>query len=166
MSAPVAHVGSSSSSEPSQITTTVEHVRPDVSDERIGSRKLKLSELGSLPSGAPLSADANLSSDDMRVECLLERLERERGANKSNDSVLSRIAGWVSDEKFLGSRRTSTAPRGLRFVEAGAESEQRSHCGDLQPTQDSGHAKSYGPDTWIAPWHVTQLLGPGCSGER
>ena len=37
----------------------------------------------------------------MRVECLLERFERERLSNKSNDLVLSRIAGWVSDEQFL-----------------------------------------------------------------
>ena len=38
-------------------------------------------------------ADANLSSDDMRVECLLERFRRERVANKSNDPVLNPIAG-------------------------------------------------------------------------
>ena len=76
-------------------------MRPDDSDEHIGSKKLKLSKLGSLPSGAPMSADANLSSDDMRVECLLERFELERVANKSNHFLLSRIAGWVSDEQFL-----------------------------------------------------------------
>ena len=72
--------------------------------------------------------------------------------------------GTVSGGRW--SRRTGTAPRSLRFVEAGAESERRSHCGDLQPTQDSRHAKSYGPDTWIALRHVTKLPGPGCSGER
>ena len=65
----VAHGGSSSSSAPPQATPIVEHVRPDDSDEHIGSEKLKLSEPGNLPSGAPMSADANLSSDDMRVEC-------------------------------------------------------------------------------------------------
>ena len=95
MSAPVAH------GAPSQITLTVEHVRPDDSDEHTGSKKLGLAEQGSLPSGAPMSADVNLSSDDMRVDCLLERFERERVANKSNDPVLSRSAGWVSDEQFL-----------------------------------------------------------------
>ena len=87
----VAHGGSSSSSAPSQVTSIVEHVRPDDSDQHIGSKKLKLSELGNWPSGAPMSADVNLSSDDMRLECLLERFERERVANKSNDPVLSRI---------------------------------------------------------------------------
>ena len=50
--------------------------------------KLKLWEPGSLPSSAPMSADVNLSSDDMRVECLLDRFERERVA-------------WVPDEQFL-----------------------------------------------------------------
>ena len=70
-----------------KLPPTVEHVRPDDSDEHVGSKKLKLSEPGSLPSGAPMSADVNLSSDDMRVECLLERFERERVAFKSNTSV-------------------------------------------------------------------------------
>ena len=67
-----------------------------------GSKKLKLSEPGSfLPSGAPMSADVNFSSVDMRVECLLDRFERERVANTSNDPLLSRIAGWVPDEQLL-----------------------------------------------------------------
>ena len=59
VSAPVAQGGSSSSSSsaPSQATSIVEHVRPDDSDEHIGSKKLKLSEPGSLPSGAPMSAE-------------------------------------------------------------------------------------------------------------
>ena len=48
-----------------------------------------------------MSADANLSSDDTRVECLLDRFERKRVASKSNDPLLSRIAGWVPDEQFL-----------------------------------------------------------------
>ena len=48
-----------------------------------------------------MSADVNLSNDDMRVERLLERFDRERVADKSNDPVLNRIAGWVSDEQFL-----------------------------------------------------------------
>ena len=30
-----------------------------------------------------------------------QRLERERVANKANDPVLGRVAGWVSDEQFL-----------------------------------------------------------------
>ena len=63
----VAHGGSSSSSAPSQVTTIVEHARLDDSDKHIGSKKLKLSEPGSLLSGARMSADANLSSGDMRV---------------------------------------------------------------------------------------------------
>ena len=78
VSAFVAHGGSSSSSAPPQVASIVEHVRLDDSDEHTGSKKLKLSERVNLPSGAPTSADANLSSDDMRVECLLERFERER----------------------------------------------------------------------------------------
>ena len=97
VSAPVAHGGSSSSSARAQATPTVEHVRPDDSDEHIGSKKLKLSEPSILPSGAPMSADVNLSSDDMQVECLPEVFERERVARTSNDLVLSRIA----DEQFL-----------------------------------------------------------------
>ena len=48
-----------------------------------------------------MSADANLSSDDMRVECLLDRFERERVANKTNDPLLSRTAGRVPDKQFL-----------------------------------------------------------------
>ena len=141
-------------------------MRPDDSDEHIGPKKLKLSEPGNLPGDAPMNADANLSSDNMRVECLLERFERERVANKSNGPVLNRIAGRVSDEQFLEVAGLGKEPRSLRFVEAGAESERHAHCGDLQSTQDSGHATSYGPETWIALRHVTQLLGPGCSGER
>ena len=41
-----------------------------------------------------MSADLNWSSDDMRVECVLER-------RQSSEHVLSRIAGGVSDEQFL-----------------------------------------------------------------
>ena len=59
-------------SAPLQVTSIVEHVRPDDSDKHIGSKKLKLSDPDYLPSNAPMSADANLSSDDMRVECLLD----------------------------------------------------------------------------------------------
>ena len=76
-----------------KLTSTVEHVRPDDIDEHTGSKKLKLSEPGSLPSGAPMSTDVNLSSVDMRVGRLLDRFERERVANTSNDPLLSRIAG-------------------------------------------------------------------------
>ena len=42
VSAPVAHGGSSSSSAPSQITTAVEHVRPDDSDEHVGSKEAEV----------------------------------------------------------------------------------------------------------------------------
>ena len=48
-----------------------------------------------------MSADANLSSDDMRVECVLERFDQERGAHKSSDPVLSRMAGEPFEEKFM-----------------------------------------------------------------
>ena len=75
--------------------------QPDDSDEHSGSKKLRLSEPCDLPSNAPMSADANLSSDDTEVACLLERSEQERVANKSSDPVLSRIAGETSDEQFL-----------------------------------------------------------------
>ena len=101
VSALVVHGGSSSPSAPTPVTPSVEHLRLDDSDGRVGSKMLKLSELGNLPICAPTSVDVNLSSDDMRVQSLLERIERERVANKSIDLVLSRIAGWVSDEQFL-----------------------------------------------------------------
>ena len=78
----VAHGGSSSSSAPPEAIPIVEHVRLADSDEHTVSKKLELSEPGKLPSGAPMSSDATLSSDDMRVECLLERLERERVAQQ------------------------------------------------------------------------------------
>ena len=116
-----------------------------------------------------MSSDVNLSSDDMRVECLLQRIEREQVANKSRDTVLNQIAGWVSDEQFLevaGLDRLARGRVAYDFVEGGAESELHSRRGDLQPTQDSGHAKSRGPDTWIDRRHVTQLLGPECSDEH
>ena len=95
------HGGSSSSSAPPQAIAIVVHKRPDDSCEHTGSKKLKLSDPGNLPSKTPMSSDVNLSSDDMRIECLLERFERERVANKSSNPVLNRIAGWVSDEQFL-----------------------------------------------------------------
>ena len=57
-------------------------------------------------------------------------------------------------------------PRSLRFVEVGAKFERHPHCRDFQSTQDSGHAKSHGLDTWIDLRLVAQLLGRGCSGER
>ena len=50
--------------------------------------KLMLSESGSLPSGAPVSADLDLSNDDMKVGCLLDRFERERIAGKSHDPLV------------------------------------------------------------------------------
>ena len=48
-----------------------------------------------------MSVDVDLSNDDMRVECLLDRFERERIASKSNDPWLSRITGWMLTEQFL-----------------------------------------------------------------
>ena len=77
------------------IIVTVEHVRPDDSDEHIVSKKLMLSDPGKSPNGAPMSADATLSTENMRSECLLDRFERERVANQSDDVLLMRIAGWV-----------------------------------------------------------------------
>ena len=74
----------------------------------------------------------------------------------------------VSDEQFLevaGLDWTSKKPNSLRLVEVGAVFGWHSHCGDLQPTQDSGHVKSHGLDTRFLR-HVTQLLGPECSDER
>ena len=92
--APVTYYGGSPlSSALPQATATVEHERLDDSGERTGSKKLKLSESGSLRSGAPMSADVDLSTDDMRVECLLDRFARERIASKSIDPRLSRITG-------------------------------------------------------------------------
>ena len=38
-------------------------------------------------------------------------------------------------------------------------------AGIFSQPKDSGHVKSQGLDTWSALRHVTQLLGPGCSGE-
>ena len=73
----------------------------------------------------------------MRVECLLDRFEREPVANKSNDPLLSRIAGWVPDEQFLEvalevAGLDGPALRHVAYaVEAGTESERRSHCGDF-----------------------------------
>ena len=113
------------------------------------------------PHREPMSSDVNLSSDDMRVECLLERIEREQVANKLSDTVLNQIAGWVSDEQVLevaglnGPARSRVA---YDFVEGGAESELHLRRGDLQPSEDGGHSKPHGLDTWISLRHVTQLL--------
>ena len=96
-SATVTHGGSLSSSALPQSIPTVLHVRPDDSDEHLGSKKLELSDPGDLPRNVPMSSDVNLSSGDMRVACLLERFERERVADKSWDPV----SGGVSDEQFL-----------------------------------------------------------------
>ena len=71
----------------------------------------------------------NLSSDDVRFECLLERFERERVANKSSDPMLSGIAGEMLDEQFLevvgldGPARCQLAC--LRLVEVGMEFDRR-----------------------------------------
>ena len=94
----------------------VEHVRPDGGDEHIGSKKLKFSAPGNLPTGAPMRADVNLSSDDMRVECLLELFERERVSNTSNNPMLNRITGEVSDEQFSGGRWSVDRPARSRVA--------------------------------------------------
>ena len=86
-------------------------------------------------------------------------LNREGVANKSRDPVLSWIAGQVSDEQFLESGWASKSKDILRF-------ERHSRCGGVQPTKDSGHARSYVLETWIDLWTVTQLLRLGYSGER
>ena len=54
-----------------------------------------------MPSGTPMSADANLPSDDMSVECVLEHFERKRVAIKLSDLVVSKIAGESSGGQFL-----------------------------------------------------------------
>ena len=95
----------------------------------------------------------------MRVECLLERFDRERVA-KSSDPVLNRIAGWVSDEQFLeiagldGPARRRVAYDLLKLE----QSQNDVHIAETfsQP-KDSSYAKSYGPDTWIDLRHVMQL---------
>ena len=113
-----------------------------------------------------MSADANLSSEDMRV---LDRFEQERVANKSSDPVLSRIAGVTSDEQFLevvGLDTSAVERVTLRAVDVGTELQRQSRRGDLQPAPDGGHSKPHGLDTWMALRHVTQLLGPECSNEH
>ena len=113
-----------------------------------------------MPSNAPMSAVVNLSSDDMRVERVLERFDQERVANKLSVPVLSRTAGKMSDEKFLVARPDQ------RPVEVGAELERRSRRGNIQSTHDDDHREPHGLDTWVGFRHVTQLLENGCSGER
>ena len=54
----------------------------DDRDEHICSQMLELSEPGNLPSCAPMSADMILSSDDMRLECWLERFGNELQTNR------------------------------------------------------------------------------------
>ena len=66
--------------------------RLDERDELIGAKNLRLSEPCDLPSNAPMSSDVNLSNDDMKVECVLDRFGQKRVANKSSDPVSSRIA--------------------------------------------------------------------------
>ena len=76
-----------------------------------------------------MSADANLSSDDMRVECLLDRFEGEL-TNKSNDPLLKRIAGWVPDEQLLdvaGLHGPARCRAGYDLLKMGAEPERCSH---------------------------------------
>ena len=93
----------------------------------------------------------------MMVECVLERFEQERVANKSSDPVLSRIAGGTSDEQFLGVAGLGRPARGILAyppVEVRAEFGRHSRCGDLQPTQEDGHSKPHGLDTWICHRHL------------
>ena len=97
------------------------------------------------------------SDDDMRVECSLERFERERVAHKSSDLLLSRIAGGVSDEQFLE----------VAVLDGTARSRIAYDLWKLEQSLNDIHtAKSHGLDTWIDRRHVTQLLGPGCSDDQ
>ena len=59
-------------------------------------KKLKLSDPGNLPSDAPMGSDANLSSDDTQIECLLERLERKRVAKTLSDLLERTNSFWRS----------------------------------------------------------------------
>ena len=72
---------------------------------------------------------------------------------------------WMGVSRTVSGSRwsqwTGKEPHGFRFVEAGAESERHSHCRDFQSTQDSGHAKLHGPDSWFDRRHATRLLGFG-----
>ena len=96
----------------------------------------------------------------MRVECLLERFERE-----TSHPVLSRIAGQVSDEQFLevagldGPARSQVADDLLKLGPS---------VHDIHVVEIFGQAKTTprGPDTSIHLRHVPQLLGPGCSDKR
>ena len=114
-----------------------------------------------------MSSDVNLSRDDMRVEWLLERFERERVANPSNDP-LNRIARLVSVEQFLevvgldGPARSRAANDLLKL----GQSHNDVHVAETFSQPKTVDTKPYLFDTWIALRHVTQLLRPGCSGER
>ena len=98
-----------------------------------------------------MSADVNLSSDDMRVECRLDRFERVRVANKSNDPLLSRIAGWVPEKQFLevagldGPARCRVAYDLLKLV----QSQYDVHIAET-PSQ---------PKTAVAPSRMGRTLG-------
>ena len=79
-----------------------------------------------------MSADANLSSDHMRVESVLKRFDQERVANTSIDPVLSPIAGETSDEQFsevAGLDKTGKRKTSLRLVHVGAQFARQSGCG-------------------------------------
>ena len=71
-----------------------------------------------------MSSDADLSA---RVREAHERMSRSvsDAANKSNDPVLSRIAGWVPDEQFMEVAGLDGPPRCSVAYD----------CGDLQPRQ-------------------------------
>ena len=103
-----------------------------------------MSERRDLSSDAAMSADVNLSSDDMRVACVLGRFEQERLANKSSDPVLSWIAGETSGGQFLEAASLDVSARKrVKYdpLKLGAEPERHACCGDFQPTQDGGKSK-------------------------
>ena len=61
---------------------------------------LTMSETCALPGGALVSANANLSNDDMSVDCAVA-ISTERLANKLSCPVLSKIPGETSDEQLV-----------------------------------------------------------------
>ena len=139
--------------------------RTDDHGEHTGSKKLRLSEHGDSPSNAPISADVNLSSVDMRVECVLERFEQECVANKSSEPVLCWIAGETFDEQFLGVAGLHKLAR-KRVTD---DLLKKAWClDDIHVVEVFSQPKTRATASrmCLTPGHVTQLLGPACLNEH